>query len=155
MRFAHPQLLWLLVLLAPLGAFAWVKLAAGRRKLTAAIGPHLAGRLTGHLFPRRSGWRIAVLLFACACLLLGLAGPQRGTHYTTAARKGIDLIVALDVSESMLAEDLRPNRLERALFLDVVAEGAYWVPEWAAAQPDRRNPQVRRADPPLLERLAY
>jgi len=114
MRFAHPQLLWLLLLLLPLGLFAWARLRAGQTALVRALGPSMAERLTAHLSPGRRRGRLLLLLLALAFLILGVAQPQRGTHYATATRRGIDLIVALDVSESMLAEDLKPSRLVQA-----------------------------------------
>lgn len=114
MRFAYPQVLWLLLLLPVLGALAWQRLKAGRRTLAASLSDRMAARLTAHLNPRTAGLATGLLLLAAALVLLGAARPQRGTQYVTATRKGIDLIIALDVSESMLAEDLKPNRLLRA-----------------------------------------
>jgi len=113
-RFAHAELLWLLVLLPVLGAFALWRLNAGRRALSRALGPVMAGRLTARLVPRAREARLALALLALGFLILGGARPQRGTQYVTAKRVGGDVVFALDVSESMLAEDLKPNRLQRA-----------------------------------------
>jgi Ca-activated chloride channel family protein len=55
-----------------------------------------------------------LMLMAVTLLILALAGPQFGSRLTEVKREGIEIIVALDVSNSMLAEDIRPNRLERA-----------------------------------------
>jgi Ca-activated chloride channel homolog len=114
MRFAHPQVLWLLLALAPLAVFAWLRARAAHRALERALGVGMAARLTDHLAPRAKGLRLALLLGAVALLLVGAAQPQRGTHYVTAKRMGRDVVIALDVSESMLAEDLKPSRLQRA-----------------------------------------
>ncbi len=114
MRFAHPQLLWLLLVLVPLGLCVAYRLRAGRRALDDALSARMAQRLTAHLAPGRRTWRLALLLMALVALVLGAARPQRGAQYVTAKRTGRDLVIALDVSESMLAEDLKPNRLARA-----------------------------------------
>lgn len=55
-----------------------------------------------------------LLVAAWIFLIVGLADPQIGSKYEEVKRQGVDLIIALDVSNSMLAEDIRPNRLERA-----------------------------------------
>ena len=56
----------------------------------------------------------ALLLVAIACLIIAAANPQVGTRLEEVKREGIDLFVALDVSLSMKAEDIRPSRLEKA-----------------------------------------
>ena len=114
MRFAHPEMLWLLLLLPAIGLLAYLRLRSGRRALASALTPVMARRLTGHLAGRAREGRLALTLLALALLILGGARPQRGTQYVTAKRMGGDVIFALDVSESMLAEDLKPNRLQRA-----------------------------------------
>ncbi|MFC1572426.1 VWA domain-containing protein, partial [Candidatus Eisenbacteria bacterium] len=114
MRFAHPEVLWLMLLLPLAALFAWARLKAGSRALQSALSPAMIERLTAHLVTRRRLGGVLLLLLTCLFLILGSARPQRGTQYVTAARRGIDCIVALDLSESMLAEDLKPNRLLRA-----------------------------------------
>jgi Ca-activated chloride channel homolog len=114
MRFAHTWVLWLLLTLPLLG----LGLARGRRRgeraLAAALGPRMAARLTGPRAPRATGLRALLVLLALGCLILGAARPQRGAQYVAAKRTGGDVVIALDVSSSMLAEDLKPNRLQRA-----------------------------------------
>ena len=114
MRFAHAQLLWFLAVLPVLGLFALWRLRAGRRALARTLGPLMAERLTRHLSAHAREARLALALLALAFLVLGGARPQRGTQYVSAKRMGGDVLFALDVSESMLAEDLKPNRLQRA-----------------------------------------
>ncbi|MDA3880252.1 MAG: VWA domain-containing protein [Prolixibacteraceae bacterium] len=62
----------------------------------------------------RPGWKFTILLLAISLLIIGLAQPQFGSKLQKVKRKGIELIIALDVSNSMMAEDIQPNRLERA-----------------------------------------
>jgi Ca-activated chloride channel family protein len=107
-------MLWLLLLLPVLGVIVWTRLRAHRRGLERGLSGPMAARLTGHISLRRRTGRMLLLLAAGLLLVLGAARPQRGTQYVTATRRGIDVLVALDLSESMLAEDLKPNRLRRA-----------------------------------------
>ena len=114
MRFAHPELLWLLAAVPLVAIWIAARRRAGQRALTHALGSEMAQRLTAAASPGARRLRDALLLVALACLVLGAARPQRGTRYVTAARTGGDVVIALDVSASMLAEDLQPNRLQRA-----------------------------------------
>ena len=57
--------------------------------------------------------KITVLLLALASLIIGLANPKIGTKMETVKREGIDVVFAIDVSKSMLAEDMAPNRLDK------------------------------------------
>ena len=58
--------------------------------------------------------KIAFVLLALTCLIIGLVNPKIGTKLETVKREGIDIIFAIDVSKSMLAEDVAPNRLEKS-----------------------------------------
>jgi len=62
----------------------------------------------------RQKFKIALLLMAITFSILALIRPKWGFHWEEIKRKGVDIVVALDVSKSMLAEDVSPNRLERA-----------------------------------------
>lgn len=76
--------------------------------------PTLLRRLT----PNRSSFKgilkLLFLLLGLSGLILGLANPKIGTKLETVKREGIDIVFAIDVSKSMLAEDIAPNRLEKA-----------------------------------------
>ncbi len=75
-------------------------------------------RLLKRLSPNQStfkSWlKIIVLSLAFACLALALVNPKIGTKLETVKREGVDIVFAVDVSKSMLAEDIAPNRLEKA-----------------------------------------
>ncbi len=58
--------------------------------------------------------KIGVVLLALTCLIIGLVNPKIGTKLETVKREGIDIVFAIDVSKSMLAEDVAPNRLEKS-----------------------------------------
>lgn len=62
----------------------------------------------------RQYWKFVMLILAYTSLIIGLADPQTGSKLEKIKRRGVDLVIALDVSNSMLAQDIKPNRLERA-----------------------------------------
>lgn len=115
MTFAHPKTLWLLTLLVP--ALAVFFLWSWRRK-QALIARFIHSRLVEQLLvgvsPARQKFRLALLILSVVLLLLALAQPQWGFRWEEAKQRGLDILVAIDTSRSMLAEDLKPNRLERA-----------------------------------------
>ena len=113
-RFGAAPWLWALVLVPLLAALYWY--ASGRsRALLDRFGEHdLVRRLRSSVNTTAVRWKMALVLAAVALLGFALARPQFGTRVETLRRQGQDVMVALDVSNSMYAEDLAPNRLERA-----------------------------------------
>jgi len=108
------HLLWLLALVpGALLFFIWA-LRRRRQILERFAESRLLPALVPDLDERRQRWRAGVLLAALAFLLVALAGPKWGFHWEEVHREGIDIVVALDTSRSMLAEDVKPNRLARA-----------------------------------------
>jgi len=103
-------LLWLLPLL--FGLFLY---GANRRRqlLEHLIHKGLQQKLI-FINPVRRRWKAALLITCFGFLVIGLARPARNLQQTTIKRTGRDVVFVLDVSKSMLAEDLAPNRLERA-----------------------------------------
>ncbi len=114
MRWAEPQLLHLLWILPPLLAlFAWGE--ARRSALARALGaPDALGRLTGDAGRGARAARAGLTLLAVGLGVVGLARPQAGFRLTTTVSRGVDLVFALDVSQSMAARDIRPDRLGAA-----------------------------------------
>ena len=104
-------LLWLL----PLLLLFFFHAAARRRKALAAfIEPALASKCGNRARPARRGSRVLLFCVALACMIIALARPAWNLRETTVARSGRDLVFMIDVSKSMLAADLMPNRLGRA-----------------------------------------
>jgi len=76
--------------------------------------PHLLTRLTEIPGKREVFTKGLFFVLGLLCVIVGLAGPKWGSHYQDVLRKGVDIIFMLDVSKSMRAEDVKPDRLERA-----------------------------------------
>ncbi len=76
--------------------------------------PLLLRRLTPERSRYKSSMKLIFFLFGLVFLILGLANPKIGTKLETVKREGVDIVFAVDVSKSMLAEDIAPNRLEKA-----------------------------------------
>jgi Ca-activated chloride channel family protein len=113
-RFAHVNcfhLLWLVPVLGLVMVYGFAKKARAMRAFASA---HLHGALLPAVSVVRQRVRAILVLAACVLLVLAATGPQWGKDIVEVKRRGVDLMVCLDVSRSMLAEDLRPNRLERA-----------------------------------------
>lgn len=114
MAWLHPEYLWALAA-APVVAALFVWAAWRRRGAVRRFGDHaLVAKLAATVSPRRRRWKAALVVLAVLMLGVALAGPRFGTRLREVKREGIDLVVALDLSNSMLAEDVAPNRLARA-----------------------------------------
>jgi len=74
----------------------------------------LLKRLTPNRSYNKGTLKLIVFLLALAGLIVGLVNPKVGTKLETVKREGVDIVFALDVSKSMLAEDIAPNRIEKA-----------------------------------------
>jgi Ca-activated chloride channel family protein len=115
MNFANPHMLWLLLVVPPaLLAFFWWAGRARQRLLTQFIQARLLPSLTVGISATRQKLRVGCLVLAVVCLILALARPQWGFDWEEMKQRGLDIIVAIDTSKSMLAEDIAPNRLARA-----------------------------------------
>lgn len=115
MRFANPQLLWFLLVIPPaLIAFFWWSWRTRQQLMTQFIQTRLLPALTVGISPARQKIRLACLVASVVCLIVALARPQLGFDWEEVKQRGLDVIVAIDTSKSMLAEDIAPNRLKRA-----------------------------------------
>jgi Ca-activated chloride channel homolog len=113
-RIANPEYLYALLVIPALIAF-FLYSRIQRRKALALFGQkEIMSVLMPNVSSTRPVLKFIVLMFALASIIIGLARPQFGSKLRTEKRKGIELIIALDVSNSMMAEDIQPNRLERA-----------------------------------------
>lgn len=92
----------------------WFSDVLRRRALTKLGNQALIRRAILLFVPARRRWRRVCILLAYCFLVLAAMRPQVGTKLEKVKREGIDIVFALDVSKSMLAEDLKPNRLANA-----------------------------------------
>ena len=113
-RFVSTEILFGLLLVPALGAFFWGTRQARRRAFAEFGDLALVQKLSATLSPRARAAKGGLILLSVGFLILALARPQFGTRVETVRSEGQDVMVALDVSRSMLAEDVAPNRLERA-----------------------------------------
>ena len=115
-RFAHIELLYLLAII-PLLAIAFALVMHHRRKLLERFGNI---ELLKELMPAYSRSRLRLKLWlyltALACLIIAAARPQLGSKLREEKAKGVEMMLVVDVSNSMLAEDFEPNRLERTKY---------------------------------------
>lgn len=113
MRFAAPHILWLL-LVVPVGLLLFAFAARAQKASRRAWAGSLYDRLATGQDRKRERLRLACFWLGWSFVVLALARPQWGGEIVMSKRQGIDLVIALDVSTSMLAEDMRPNRLAAA-----------------------------------------
>lgn len=113
-RFANSNFLYLLLLIPIIISLYIVLAQLNKRNM---------GRFASSIFfdiimpdrsPARKNLKFIIFLFILIFLIIALARPQFGSKLEEVKREGIEMIIALDVSRSMLAEDIKPNRLERA-----------------------------------------
>ncbi|MBQ0015667.1 MAG: VWA domain-containing protein [Bacteroidales bacterium] len=113
LHFQYPQLLWLLLIIPVLLA-TWLWLQHAKRQQLLRFAD---GSMFGRLIPDASSWRpllkLILALVALACIIIAIANPQMGSKMVKGERQGSDIAICLDISNSMMAEDLQPNRLER------------------------------------------
>ena len=113
-RFAHPEYFYLLLVIpASILLFAFSRI--NRLRSLRLFGDRaLIAQLMPSVSANRPFIKFLLWMTALAFIITALAQPQFGSKMLTSKRKGVELIIALDVSNSMMAEDIKPNRLERA-----------------------------------------
>ena len=114
MNFERPQLLWLLLVIPPLLAlFFWWGNRVRQKLLTQFVEARLLASLTVGISPARRKFRFALMIAAVVLLIVTMARPQHGFDLEAVEQRGLDIVVAIDTSKSMLATDIAPNRLGR------------------------------------------
>lgn len=114
LMFARAHFLWLLLLI-PVILLGYALLRRGRRRRVRRFGEEA---LVDALMPSWSGakgwWRTVLFCLGFACFAVGLARPMLGAKLVERETKGAEIMICLDVSNSMLAQDYTPDRLSRA-----------------------------------------
>lgn len=112
-RFANPYFLYLLLVVPFLvGLFLYSRLVQ-KQRLEVFGNPDLLKSLMPEVSVIRPQVKFYLLLLAYILIIFGLARPQFGSKMETSQRKGVEAILAIDISNSMMAQDVDPNRLER------------------------------------------
>lgn len=116
-RFEDPTYLYLLILLPILIAIRMYGLRKRKKQLAKFGDPVLLKRLMPDVSVARREVKFWLMLTAIALLIVMLARPQMGTKINQEQRQGIEVIIALDISNSMKAEDVTPSRLDKSKML--------------------------------------
>ena len=113
-RFENIEFIYLLILIPVLLIVFIIGRRIRKRSLKRLGDPEILNQLMPFLSVNRPVVKFLFILFALVFIILGMARPQFGSKLEEIKRKGIEIVIALDVSNSMLAEDIQPNRLEKA-----------------------------------------
>ncbi|MFT4639313.1 MAG: Ca-activated chloride channel family protein [Verrucomicrobiales bacterium] len=114
--FANPQWFFAFMLLVGVAILRYVSQARSTKLLDQMVASRLKTQLLGAHHPIRRELKFWLFMIGLAGIITALARPQKGFQDSSATRKGLDIMFALDTSKSMLAEDIQPNRLDRAKF---------------------------------------
>lgn len=113
-RFAHPVFLYLLAVI-PVIVLFFIYVRYKRVKALKAFGnSEVIESLMPDVSASRPVWKFVMITLSFVAFVFLLSGPQFGSKLQKVKRKGVEIIIALDVSNSMMAEDIKPNRLERS-----------------------------------------
>lgn len=113
-RFGEPAYLYLSLLLPFLAAFYFYSNYRRRRNIRRFGDPELLAQLMPNVSKYRPDVKFWIVFVAIGLFSVLLARPQFGSKLETVKRKGVEVMIALDISNSMLAQDVQPNRLEKA-----------------------------------------
>ena len=113
-RFANIEILWILLTI-PVFIIAFIFYTRRKRQQLATFGdPSLIETLAPNVSRVRPVVKFSIAMVALTLLIIAAARPQFGQNERTVKREGIEVMMALDISNSMLAEDVAPSRLDRA-----------------------------------------
>ena len=113
-RFAHTEYLYALAIIPVLIILFWFTRRQRRKALERFGKKEIISQLMPNVSHSRPVVKFIIWLLAISAIIVATARPQFGSKLKTVKREGVELIIALDVSNSMLAEDIQPNRLERS-----------------------------------------
>ncbi len=113
-QFAHKEFLYALMIIPVIIILFVVAWQLRKRALKKFGDTNILKVLMDDVSTQRPIWKFSIIMLGMGFLIVGLTGPQIGSKLKEVKRKGVELVIALDVSNSMLAEDIQPNRLERS-----------------------------------------
>ncbi len=115
-KFEHTQFFYAFACLGLFVILIWAYQVSRIKKLKKLGNTNLVKDLMPYYSAKNRNWKWLLFILAFSSLILALCNLQTGSKLTEVKREGADIIVCLDVSNSMLAQDLQPNRLERAKY---------------------------------------
>ena len=115
-RFAQPHMLYLLILVVVVAGVGAATFYLRRRRLERFGQVETLRELMPEASPRRERYKAIMILLAMAFVVIALARPQMGSKLRKVSRQGVEMMLAVDVSNSMLAQDIEPSRLERTKY---------------------------------------
>ena len=122
-RFSSPEYLYLLALVPILALIFWLSMRREKKLRRRLLDDGLSEQMIPGLSLRRRTVRFVFMEIAIAAIVLVLARPQYGVATRNEEARGVEIVFAVDVSNSMLAEDVDPNRLDRAkLFVQTILD---------------------------------
>lgn len=110
------QFLWLLLLIPLLMMALWVQRARAKKMVGEQFEADLLQKLRSGYSSAKQRWRSGLFLASTTLIVMALAGPKIGTEVREVERRGLNMLIALDLSRSMNAEDISPSRLQKAKF---------------------------------------
>lgn len=113
-RFSNPAAFFWLWLIPLLWVVSWALARVQAQRLRKGMGTRMVPFLTRSVSISKRRWKLICQSGVIAFLVLALARPQMGESKQEVRSEGVEIILAVDVSESMMAEDVKPNRLEQA-----------------------------------------
>ncbi|MEA2061256.1 MAG: VWA domain-containing protein [Thermodesulfobacteriota bacterium] len=114
MKFSHPEMFYLIWAVALLFAVSFYGSYKRKKIMSRFVSSDRSQSIMPESSPGRQRLKSALILMAAVLLVFTLAGPLAGFKWETIEQKGVDLVICLDCSRSMLAADIKPTRLERA-----------------------------------------
>lgn len=114
MKIANSQYFFLLLLLPAMALFVVYGAARKRADLNKFVSETMRPHVVLGYSSLRYRLKVALFMAAALLLVLCLLGPRWGFHWEEIKRRGVDIVIALDTSDSMLSKDVKPSRLERA-----------------------------------------
>lgn len=116
-RFEDPTYLWLLLIIPILAVMRFVSIRKQRKRMRLLGNPELLRKLSPGISRRRTAVKFWLLMAAIALMIVMIARPQMGKSISHEKRKGIQTMICLDISNSMMAQDVAPSRLEKSKIL--------------------------------------
>lgn len=114
MHFEHIKILWLLLVIPVMVAIFVLQQRRNKKLLADFADSELINRLRPDASWRRPIAKLTLLCLGAGMLIIALANPQMGSTIAEGEQRGIDMAVCIDVSNSMLAQDMKPNRMEKS-----------------------------------------